>query len=820
MENVNIFFPSGDHDLNGYKREVYKNIHSLLAVAREIPPPGVIYEYVKITTSVKNSSESVERIVQGSTLYQFEVFRSNMVFKTNNVTPYTHNVVTGFCTADTRNVTIKKFLHGIGSTKRITQYDKDGKKLRETIDYFLHDGLESESDSLFFVNYKNRLSTYSFLGKTYDLNYQGYLHERYSEVKAIDERGWTTASEVKATMSGREDYPCVPLGQTMINYVNGTQITMQNLTFDYYSGALTQSVETDSYGNRFMTETIPAYQKYGAMGLKMISSSNKNMLTQTAGTTIYKVDATNTALGIVSSTADVWSNAVPSVSLGGTQFTQNGGTFESKPAGNVWRLQSSYSWMPVNVTTDGLTPYANFSAFNYTTPSSSNANWKKTSEITLNDVYSKALEAKDMNGNYAATHLNYGSRKVELTGSPSGYYEIAYSGAEDDNINQTANGFVKKVDGTVVSTAGAAHTGSKSLKLGASGKKGFVYTIECNKLTADRDYMASVWVKPVSGSASDVKLYYDKGSSALGTSLSSESSTKTAGDWKLINLKISGSDITTGATINIGCRNDHGSAEAYVDDFRFQPLNATTSAYVYDAFSGELSHILDNSNLYIRFEYDGAGRLTAIYREKLGVGEYETNEYQQNFGATKYTPSFSVYSASKNDCPSGYTTTPLVISIPSGRFVSYISQADVNQQAADYAQSEANRLGVCTSSGNIELRNNIAADATYYTESLLNKVEFIQGSSVIYSFYWPTGSGSREASLFVDVAPGTYTLRFTVEVGSPETARYYGFMPVSPLNLFWLRSVSNTTYTTSSTVTVNTGIDYTLTVANSSSRLN
>ncbi|HRO48310.1 hypothetical protein, partial [Agriterribacter sp.] len=431
MENVYFLpnaVPSGFGNAEGvetYKRRIFKNLHSLLVMAREIPPPGVMHEYVTVTSSIKSSGETVTRQVVGSTTYQFEVFRENMIYRNMTETPYTHNVVTGFCTADSRNISIKKFLHSVGATKRIIQYDKDGKKLSETINNFLHDGLQSLSDSLFFVNYKGRLSSYSYMGNTYNLKYQGFLQERYSEVKTVDELGWTTASQVKATMSAREDYPCVPLGQTVINYVNGTQTTSQNLAYDFYSGALTKSVETDAYGNRFVTETTPAYRKYSSMGLKIGSSTNKNMLTQTAASYTYKVDATNpnTNLGLVSASVTTWSNTLPALDMAGASVVQN-----TTSTGYVWRPQYSYSWMPVSKTTDGLTPVGSFVDFNWTTPASSNANWKKTSDITQYDVFSKALEAMDINGNYAATRMNYQSKKVELSGSPAKFYEIAFSG--------------------------------------------------------------------------------------------------------------------------------------------------------------------------------------------------------------------------------------------------------------------------------------------------------------------------------------------------------------------------------------------------------
>jgi len=306
------------------------------------------------------------------------------------------------------------------------------------------------------------------------------------------------------------------------------------------------------------------------------------------------------------------------------------------------------------------------------------------------------LEEKDIDGNYATAHMTYGTGKVELAGSPCNYYEIAYSGAEDGGINQPNVPFVQKADGVV--TAAAAHTGVNSLQLGPSGQKGFVYSVSTDKLVAGRNYTAAVWVKPVTGSTSNVKLYYDVNGVVKGISNSSGSNSRMAGGWTLINLPISKDDIVPGATLNVGCRNEDPSLSAYVDDMRFQPVNAATTAYVYDPFSGELNYILNNNNLFTKFEYDGMGRLVRTYKETFSRGTFLVSQNIYNFGAgPKYGNTAINQGFTKNDCPAASPGGPVavaLIQVPAGMFTAN-TQADADALALAYAQSQANRQLSC-----------------------------------------------------------------------------------------------------------------------------
>jgi hypothetical protein len=762
---INPNVAGDDLSFAAYRRALFAKANSLYSIAREIPPPGIMYRYVTVTNQVKNSDEASTRNIEGSTQYQFEVFRDNMV-GISDITPRTGPVSNPTLGPQfSRNLVLQKFIGSIGNLKSTVRFDANGNKLSEAINNYLHDGLENMPLSQFMTTYKARLTDYKYRGQQLNYAYQGFLQERTFEVKTVQNQTNPEDNGVKATLSARESYPCIQVGQTLINYVNGTQAYSTNLGFDYYSGAVTQTLEVDPYGNNFVTQTVPAYTKYFGdasnvgMGLKVNYDHNLNMLTQIAETYRWKVDPANyqSHLGLVSASANVWSNQMTVYDANGSAYVQN----NELTNGSVWRLQSTYDWMPSNATvtsTDGLTPTASFVDFNWTTPASSNTNWKNTSNITRYDVYSKALESTDINGNYAATRMEYGDKRIAFSGGPAKFYEIAYSGAEDAGINQTGDLFVKAGDGVVSTAAGSMHTGVKSLRLDPSGKKGFIYSVPTNKLIAGRNYQASVWVKPLSGTNPVASLRYDINGTVKTTA--SGSSQKMANGWYLINLPINGSDIVAGNTLNVYCINNDASLQAYIDDFRFQPVNAATTAYVYDPFSGELTYVLDNSNLYTQYVYDDIGKLMAVYKEKLGTGVFKTNDYQYNYSATKFLSLPINTSYQKNNCGSGYIGSWVPVNLPAGTGISFQSSQDADARAGLKAQKIANDQGSCIAAGSVLVSVPFGAVST---------VKFLQGSTEVVS---ATIAYSNQTLL---VPYGTYTVTVTQVNGQSHTVSVPGY---------------------------------------------
>jgi len=189
-------------------------------------------------------------------------------------------------------------------------------------------------------------------------------------------------------------------------------------------------------------------------------------------------------------------------------------------------------------------------------------------------------------------------------------------------------------------------------------------------------------------------LFYQIDGNVIGYS----SVTGSAGGWYLMNIKVPASALTSGTTLRVGCFNNHSATDIYFDDFRFQPINSVTTAYVYDQFTGELTHILDNNNLYSKFEYDGHGRLIKTYRETFAAGAFKTNEYEYNYcqSGTLFTSAGIDNHPFTPQCPQGQVGTPYYVTVPAGQFSSGVSQADADLQAQQYAQQQADLYGTCT----------------------------------------------------------------------------------------------------------------------------
>lgn len=614
-----------------YQKDLYSLFGPLLANAREVPPPGVMYKYVTVKSGVKHPDGKVQAI-PGKTTYEFVVFNDSMVKidKTlyQDATVNYTNMPSGLGISKIMAQTIRKkdYTSQIGSLKRVISYDDLGNKLTETVTNFLYEQQDGESVH------------------ASQFNSQGIIQEAF--VTARFAVSYLPGGDnLLGVSSTQEEYPSIITGTWTKNYKTGVEATTTNLGFDFYSGELTKSVEKDAYGNQFYTENIPAYQLvdaslanpyYPQLGLKVGSSSktlaNKHMLTQPGTSKMWELNPgvngkdlpvenipNSFFKGLVSATAQTWSNQ--NVLINGAVTSQS----------NVWRPQSSYSWLPLNASaSNGLTDPLNFKEF--FKGGSGNPAWQKISEITLYDQFSKPLEAKDFNGGYAATKIGDNYTKTFASAALANYSEIAYSGAEEAILNNGFSGGVSIGSGSTLATASVtAHTGTRSLNV-PGGMQGFIYssiyqTESATKrpmLKSNRPYRASVWVK--GSDVSGARLYYKVGGGAA-TFSSAPIVAKSTNGWYLITLDIpaqaSAVDGTT--SLEVGCQSI-GSVGLYFDDFRFQPLQSSLTAYVYDAFSGELTHILDNNNLFTRFEYDAVGRLTKTYRETFGYGVKQVSE--------------------------------------------------------------------------------------------------------------------------------------------------------------------------------------------------
>lgn len=126
--------------------------------------------------------------------------------------------------------------------------------------------------------------------------------------------------------------------------------------------------------------------------------------------------------------------------------------------------------------------------------------------------------------------------------------------------------------------------------------------------------------------------------------------------------------------------------------------DTTSDFQPYGAFSCELDGRQQPTGYVLEATRD-LNRYSPTYGQAGPTQRSSAPDYDRCPLLTVYQ-SVTVYdSADKNDCPPGLTGSTVFLTVPAGMFTSAISQADANQQAADYAlanrQAYANQNGNC-----------------------------------------------------------------------------------------------------------------------------
>ncbi|MBX2896863.1 MAG: hypothetical protein KF763_15560 [Cyclobacteriaceae bacterium] len=757
--------------IDSYREEINKQFSSLLSISREIPAPGVIYEKVTIEEEILNRGEQIPTKIPGKKVYEFQTFDEGMVerlgistttntglyavecYDTSGNPTYCGPTPPGhpgphpvFCKDQNGNtvscstfggtthtpLTLKDFSAWVGALKSITTYGADDIILEKTTNQYLH---ENKTTTEFVQELRTKF------------NGQGIVSQVFNENR----------NQVGYVFSRRDEYPLVAIGQTSIDYKNGITTTSKNLAFDFYTGSPLKVLNTDGYGNKYVIETVPAYtipeysgttssqiaSGFVGMGLKVNNLKNKHMLTQGVSSQTFLVNnnyentlANADKLALVSASAQTWSDSIPVLGIGlnGIDGLQTG----------IWRQRASFNFIAsdnVSLRADGLYPYSNFNQFNAWIGDEVPDNWKKISEVKLVDIYSHALEAMDMNENFAATKMSFDQTRVFTTVANSRYNEFAFSGLEETpDLNGELGGGVV-LGGTVAPTA---HTGSSAAST-LAGEPGFTYSF--TNSTAKK-FHVSVWSdKP----NSFIKYKIDNGSDQ-----NVEPTVNQAGSWYLHEA-----DIYVGAdeTLEVWC--EANGVTTLFDDFRIHPLKAAMVSYVYNQW-GELSHILDANNLYTEYRYDNMGRLKETYRESFqnafgNNGIVKVGEYSINYAST--TAHMLQLNVSKTG-PTGTVSPTGQVSVAKGgnqliNLFEYCQNQPVLQDIIIDGRSYGTAATIVTiPSGTILkiLRGNVGGEI-YTSISLEN----VQGLHSVQAKFGSPQLGGGQGSYVCETINGCYT---------------------------------------------------------------
>ncbi len=619
-----------------FKEKYYKNVlgdfSKIVNYVNEIPGPSVYYGSVEVRSSFNGN------LIPEYSKFSYYPFEKESIGLINGDPTNGKPIIGGASFSGNRTIEGQYIEDNIGYSTVLTNQSKPMGTIKSIASY------NDQGIILVKKSFGYNMSSDDFL------NNQGTIEESFAEaIQVYNEDQANYDLERFYTKRITKSNFLTNVVET--NYKTGITQTSENLAFDFYSGQATKVLTTDGYGNAFVSETTPAYRvtkadgtrAYPSMGLKVGNSNNFNMLTQEGSSVTYKINPTNyTPISLLSAGVQTWNDTWTYKNADNTEFTT--GVDEK-----VWRKHKTYNWVgteslnSVNVADDGTYNWTTYDANKFTgwlASGSDPAGWQKNSEVTLYDAFSHALEAKDVNGNYAATKMDSKNEYVFASVANASYNEFAYSGAEDEQVNGYFGGQVS-TGGTVVSTN--VHTGTKGVLATYSStgipntplfqettQRGFVFT--SNSITPNRTYRVSVWSSKSLG-----KIKYMLNGGLVKTAILKP--IEKAGGWALLAADIPTATSTT--TLKVWCESSIKST--VFDDFRVHPIDAAMISYVYNKW-GEVSYILNANNLYTKFEYDDAGKLKATYSERIDYGEQQVSSNKMSY-ALDDVPSLNNMSA-------------------------------------------------------------------------------------------------------------------------------------------------------------------------------
>ena len=580
-----------------YRDQYVGNLfEDLFSIAREVPAPGTMYEVAEVSESVNGTT------IPGKRRYQFRVFDSNMV---KYVATTTTNRSSGM---KSRAVTLHDKTAQVGNLVSMEHYNSENQLIYKTTNNYVDENLVTSS-----TEYEN------------DYDSQGVIEQAFNEIRftyggSFSNLGWSV-------MSKRIEYPSIL--KSTVEFNDGISLTSYNRKYDFYSGEIIEVEKEDGYGLHYLTRTVPAYLKYPGMGLKSVSNFD-HMLTQKTASYTYRSNGSGTTLGNpLAASVTTWNEDWKYRELQSNGEYLDGTSVDTRRA---WRKHKTY------VFKDETNPDGTFknwnpsgsSDFNWANPSSQAIPWLRTGEIMRYDRYSKALEERGIDDVYASVKMGYDQTLPIITATPARYVEFAYSGAEDHM--GSVNYFGGEVRGPSASALDntRAHTGEYSVRLNASTRYGMNYQIyvgpyfdtPIGNQIARQKYEARVWIHEDNISTGFNYLYcnykdFNNNSLLWQGAKISDATTIKAGEWYMIRLPI---DLTLSSLANcikidIGTWVPSIAGNTYFDDFRFAPVEAAVTSYVYDQKTDRVTYVLDQEHLYTQYEYDQAGRLTRVYRE-------------------------------------------------------------------------------------------------------------------------------------------------------------------------------------------------------------
>lgn len=555
-----LYTNSLTNKITGITSYAPSKIEKGIPYASELPSPMIMYGEVTMIT--KNGSD----IPISKTIYEIETlspqtFESGYIFslgesfkvKENQSQTFQNNQVFA------NKYTIENRLGNLGRIKSIKNYNASDQLLSRKVNL-----------------YKSNL----------DLDGEiGVNQETFKSYKVVKT---SNISKYYVNSTSKIVYPSVLQSSTTQQGSYTNNINFEK--YDFLTGQILETSAISSDGRSLKTKIVPAYSKYPEMGSKVDNIDNKNMLSQNAANYSYILDKTNNLWKETGVSLTTWNNIWTYKDIGGDSalpLTNNE---------KIWRQHKNFIWKGAKDSNGFFIGYnavgGTDDGFDWTVGATTQpVQWQQTSATTLYDHFSAPLEMKDINNNFVCTKMGDQDSKIILTGNAR-YNELFYAGGENFKNNYWLEPEVRLQNG--VRSGTYYHTGKQSIATTSNTEFGVF--MRGNEHRAGK-YKLSVWIHKDNVAKARLRMNYN--SSII--NFSSES--YTAGDWI---LKTAYLDIGIGDYYPF--LNSVDGTTVYYDDLMIRPVASSIKGYVYNEWD-ELSYIIGNNGLGVKYEYDAGGRL-------------------------------------------------------------------------------------------------------------------------------------------------------------------------------------------------------------------
>lgn len=412
-------------------------------------------------------------------------------------------------------------------------------------------------------------------------------------------------------------YPAVQ--KRVVTYSDGIESVVESLAFDNYTGDPILTKSYDAYHNIPLHDSdklhdgsiyslnIPAQWHYAELGKKSEDENNSNQLKSSAGQIIsYGKSANPINIGdtwsvkqdrVISASANTyakWSqinNQRPASYLSDYQGINNG------LLDKVLRPHKSYVYKEdakesSSRNTENGKIYEggvlkSFIPFNYNS-GSQGENWIKTNQVTLYSPNGNVLEEQNVLDVFSSAKFGYKFTQPIMVSQNAQYGDTFFEHYEDKYTNTSGL------------TEGFAHSGSYS-KVFSSGSPLFDTTVltPSNSLIEEGGWLKFWAASPIKEALQNIQI-------EVSGELYRPEKVAVTGDWSLYRLFVRPSTISGSISPVVTFDN---SGEINIDDIKFQPKEAQSTCYVYDAKSLRLITVFDDQHFGLYYIYNNEGQL-------------------------------------------------------------------------------------------------------------------------------------------------------------------------------------------------------------------